>query len=1093
MKTISILLFSFCISNGVWAEGWDVMHPGGGGQVQGIYFDPNIDGKMFFSSDMEGVSLSTDGGLTWIYTGRTLKHLNQLCTEVDPGDSDRVYSGGMGGLDLSDDGGYTWSYVDYFVPLPSGSGRGSIGAIAVDPSNSDKVYVAHGWKDESGPGAVTGPTQSATGPREVAYSLDRGVTWQSSAYEGSSGYKNCYTIEVHPSNGHVYLGADAGLYRSTNSGASWSKLPTPSGYQTCLGAALTANGDYIYAVYKKNSTYKLFGSLTSSISWQDVSGTLSSSASWWAPRVDKRDTGSSHHVLLSALHSVSALWEGTVSWTGGSASPTWRQLFNSAWTSPWSYDGGWRHTQPKCRHKDYTPASWSQRRAWTSDDEGIYVGNPDGNIYTSWEPRYCENVGGGKYQSRGIDCTWVWDVDGDGQDYFCQGQADNGFIESHDNGAGWKRNSPNQLAGCTAIEVLHTPTKLVVVGAQPGYGGGYWDSIGSLFSKTLNGGWVLIAGGSGGKNGLNGNGGDGPRIATIGSDPFQPERIYIGTTHGVYRHDNVTALHSGINSSFVRISNTTTGFGLSKRIVCDPNDANVVYLMNSSGVFRSDNAHAASPAWVKIHNETGTHSSDKELCVWDHEGTTYLVIGDDNGSVYLTANPRATAPSFSTVLTQNEALTVHPTSLEPWWENGYSLRAGAVAARGDTIYVFLAASYRHGYATLRGALTGGTDVVWEDWTGVGEDSMHYTWSRRAVVVDHGTNEFVYAATCGMGSWRRDTSEDAPPPVVPGPPEAPANQVLRTSSAPVLDGLADAVWSNAPARAIEKLIQGINPVPADLSGVWQALWDEQNLYLLATITDDDPVVDSAQFYDDDTVEIYLDGNLSGGGSYDGTDDYQLLFRVDAAILAGYYSVPNVSGMLCAAADAPAGYVLEMAIPWDRIGQSPTNGLSIGFDIAVNDDDDGGSRDSKLSWNSATDVQWSTPSSFGQVTMVNDLKLGYYDWISGFSVADEDPSANDDGDELCHYLEYLLGGNPELNDADQLVDYAMREIDGINYFSALYVQNPQALGIAHAECSAALEQWDPAVPVVTTNAHQLLERDLVPTDSATNRFLRLKAEW
>lgn len=122
------------------------------------------------------------------------------------------------------------------------------------------------------------------------------------------------------------------------------------------------------------------------------------------------------------------------------------------------------------------------------------------------------------------------------------------------------------------------------------------------------------------------------------------------------------------------------------------------------------------------------------------------------------------------------------------------------------------------------------------------------------------------------------------------------------------------------------------------------------------------------------------------------------------------------------------------------------------------------------------------------MVDGLKLGYYDWIGGFTGADDDPFANGDGDRLCHYLEYLLGGNPKLDDADQLVDYAIREIDGTNYLSALYARNPQALDNTHAECAG-----DGTPLFQTTNAQRVLERDVAPTTDATHRFLRLKAGW
>jgi hypothetical protein len=54
-----------------------------------------------------------------------------------------------------------------------------------------------------------------------------------------------------------------------------------------------------------------------------------------------------------------------------------------------------------------------------------------------------------------------------------------------------------------------------------------------------------------------------------------------------------------------------------------------------------------------------------------------------------------------------------------------------------------------------------------------------------------------------------------------------------------------------------------------------------------------------------------------------------------------------------------------------------GQRFGFDIHINDDDDGGDRDTKWGWYAPTgnDSSWQNPSLFGQAILAPDV--GYYD--------------------------------------------------------------------------------------------------------------------
>ena len=92
---------------------------------------------------------------------------------------------------------------------------------------------------------------------------------------------------------------------------------------------------------------------------------------------------------------------------------------------------------------------------------------------------------------------------------------------------------------------------------------------------------------------------------------------------------------------------------------------------------------------------------------------------------------------------------------------------------------------------------------------------------------------------------------------------------RATTAPVIDGVVDSVWERASWSPINVFWLGTqsNPSAQDYSGRYKALWDENYLYVLYDITDDriyDGVRDALdRYWEDDTVELFIDENKNGG--------------------------------------------------------------------------------------------------------------------------------------------------------------------------------------------------------------------------------------
>jgi len=198
----------------------------------------------------------------------------------------------------------------------------------------------------------------------------------------------------------------------------------------------------------------------------------------------------------------------------------------------------------------------------------------------------------------------------------------------------------------------------------------------------------------------------------------------------------------------------------------------------------------------------------------------------------------------------------------------------------------------------------------------------------------------------------------------------AQDVVIPSSAvvPKLDGSIDEVWYFSTEQKIETSQVGAAPVSAaDCSGTWRALWDSEALYVLVEVKDDTLTNDSGggtNKWNDDSVEVYVDGDNSKRGSVDENDHQYTIWwnnEVWEEPSAIHHGASSLVGVDYAVKTTAEGYLLEILLPWMSImGNQPTPGQLIGFDVWINDDDDGGDRDAQVSWYSTDGNGWQDPS-------------------------------------------------------------------------------------------------------------------------------------
>jgi hypothetical protein len=149
-----------------------------------------------------------------------------------------------------------------------------------------------------------------------------------------------------------------------------------------------------------------------------------------------------------------------------------------------------------------------------------------------------------------------------------------------------------------------------------------------------------------------------------------------------------------------------------------------------------------------------------------------------------------------------------------------------------------------------------------------------------------------------------------------------------------------------------------------------LWDSNYLYVGVQVLDTVLINDSANVWDDDSVDVYIDGTHNKGTTYDSHDRFFQKGWNDAALRE---TGGRITGVLHAWANIPGGYNLELAIPWSNIGVTAAADMTIGFDVANNDDDNGAARDSQCIW-SGTASNYINTSAFGDLYL-SSLKANF----------------------------------------------------------------------------------------------------------------------
>ena len=503
---------------------------------------------------------SRDGGKSW--SDFRVANQDAYAMAVDPKNADIVYAGGHGGqesgaahLSRSDDGGKSWKRV----------GQGlepAIHAILVDPVNPATVYVVGGF-------------------HQLWKTADRGATFAALATP-LTGTDDIYTLRFEPGNSsHLWMASEDGLYRSTDSGASWARSDRGTGrYLVHAVASDPADARQMLAASAGGGVYR---STDGGASWEPSVAGL---AAAWIER-------------LYAAPGSAVLFAQT-------ATGLFRRDPDGTWlekAEPFETDDDEVELDGLLFERPSPEAIWAfdGSSAWRSSDGGksfraLEKKEPSmrdlmkGNLSSAEFRSLAQDAGNPKILYAGSSSN-----DEPGQAVW----------KTVDGGKNWKP-SGQGLPPDQAVRHLRA--------AAPGV---VFAVVEKALFRTDDGGvkWAAIGGGLPG----------GSELREVALDPTQATRLFVATEKGLF-------VSSDSGASFKKAASALAEEDV-EAVAVAPDGR--VFAGSFRGVFASRDAGAT---WTAI-SEGLPHRDVRALAVGDAAGSLRLWAGTAGGSVFSTALP----------------------------------------------------------------------------------------------------------------------------------------------------------------------------------------------------------------------------------------------------------------------------------------------------------------------------------------------------------------------------------------------------------------------------------------------------------------------
>jgi photosystem II stability/assembly factor-like uncharacterized protein len=554
------------------------------GRVWGIAIDPGNSSVIYIGTDSGGVWKTTDGGANWTALTDTQPSMIVRSLALAPTAPNTIYAGTaspqQAGILKSTDGGGTWTRIPLGSPLgySSGSEAGGVDWIAVHPSDSETLFAV----------ADGGILKSSNG----------GASWTKvyTVATPFSGGPNCSKLFIDSANpNRVYASVEgAALVVSLDGGSTWNSaagsgsngLPISSTMPLVGFAPAPSNANIVYAALNRNSdnTAFFYKSTDGGASWTATPTAPADHVGYW-PWTIAVHPADPDVVFAGCV----ALYRST---DGG-----------QTWSDVGSQSAG-------SIHVDQHPM------VFTNDQSTLLVGN-DGGIYSTLNPA-------AKISWNDLNATLSTVLFYPGMSIHptnvglaFAGTQDNG-TDRYQSGTGWDWVTCGD-GGWTAIDP-----------AQPQNVYTTCQGIIQLFKSTNGGSTFSLAAGNIDKSDAS------EFIPPLVIDPSNPSTLYFGT-YRIWQTNDGAKTWTAISMDLSGCSGTC---GVNT-IAVAPSDGNTVYTGGLGKIYVSQNARSGTlatwtdrspglPSWCYI-TQIKVHPASPQ--------TAYATVGNTGvGHVFKTTN-----------------------------------------------------------------------------------------------------------------------------------------------------------------------------------------------------------------------------------------------------------------------------------------------------------------------------------------------------------------------------------------------------------------------------------------------------------------------
>ncbi|WP_345008196.1 VPS10 domain-containing protein, partial [Snuella lapsa] len=578
-----------------------------GGRVKHVEFHPTDANTYYVSTFKGGLFRTTDAGTNWTpLTDQLVEDV--YISQVDPTDANTIYIGTNLGVLKSTDGGSSW------------------GATGLTTSNTNALLIK-----PDAPSVVVVGNDSG-----IYLSLDGGANF--------SMVQSAVRVEelrVHPTNPDImYAGTDGSpsqFFRSVDGGQTWTENTTDFGQGTFMKIAVSpASPNVVYVINSRDhmgeDSYEgVYRSTDSGATFTRRSGGVPCITGYSDTGAISRGQPNYNLFIVSDPTDSDIIYAGGVkSWRSTDGGQTWVQFFNNV-----TADGG-------ALHLDQLTWAYSPHTnvLFAANDGGIYHLNGNGQFQqitdglpiaevfacaqSQTNPEvvaggtmHCGiklNRGGDWFSPWGGDeATVIFDYTNDTYAYHFKNQR---IHRSSDGGMSFQRINPltadsGEYRGTGVLDKSDVNTLFVglleverINNARTATSSTVWDKISSF--------------------------GGGDKIKKIEQSDADHNIMYVSRGNGsFYRSDNVR----GANPIWTNLTGSLPSSGNVADIATHPTNANIVYLLQGSKIYKSSNKGGS---WSDI--STGLPGVALLEMVYDRTSNEGIYVGTDLGVYYKDAN-----------------------------------------------------------------------------------------------------------------------------------------------------------------------------------------------------------------------------------------------------------------------------------------------------------------------------------------------------------------------------------------------------------------------------------------------------------------------